>query len=161
MQYITLTTALLSSALLTSAAPTTSSTLERRDCQVAYSRNSLNYEVHQDDNRANPRYSPLSFINIPEGAYGCQVEVNFPAGYPITWSGSSTIKLVELVDGKESTFGTVALQSSPVAHTKFVINSADCKSELKYKLQIASDTDAGRVAFVGSQDAGFSLTYNC
>jgi hypothetical protein len=164
MQYITLATALLSSALLTSAAPTTSSTLERRACQVAYPRSigfPINYDVHQDANRANSRYNALSFTNVPAGSYGCQLEVNFPAGYPITSSGASAINVFVLNDGKESLFGTVTLQSSPIAPTKFVVNSAECKTTMNYKLQIASETEAGRVAFADTKDAGFTMTYNC
>jgi hypothetical protein len=164
MQYITIATALLSSAILTNAAPTTSSTLERRACQVAYPRAigfPINYDIHQDANRANERVNNLSFNNVPAGSYGCQLEVNFPAGYPITSSGASAINIFALDNDKSTLFGTVTLQSSPVAPTKFVINSAECKPLMSYKIQIASDTQAGQVAFADTQDAGFTMTYNC
>ncbi|KAH7075808.1 hypothetical protein BKA63DRAFT_307529 [Paraphoma chrysanthemicola] len=163
MHSFAITSALLATLLsLTSAAPTT---LERRACSVAYPRSigfPINFDIHQDAGGLNPVPNALAFDNIPAGAYGCQLEANFPAGYPITSSGSSQINV--FATGGENgdvLFGTVTLQSSPVAPTKFVINSASCKSSLGFKLEIASETEAGRVAFADTKDAGFTVTYNC
>ncbi|KAF2830069.1 hypothetical protein CC86DRAFT_379543 [Ophiobolus disseminans] len=161
MQYITVASALLSSALLTSAATTT---LERRACSVAYPQSigfPINFDIHQDAGGANSVSNALTFSNIPAGSYGCQLEVNFPAGYPITSSGASAINVVSTAGGGDSLFGTLTLQSSPIAPTKFVINSAQCSALLSYRLEIASDTEAGRVAFADTKDAGFTVTYNC
>lgn len=164
MQYLTIVAALLSSALLTTAAPTSSEPLTRRACQVAYPRSigfPINYDVHQGANRANSRVNSLTFDNIPAGSYGCQLEVNFPKGYPITSEGSSSINVFALNGDQKTLFGTVTLQSSPIAPTKFVINSAGCKTRMPYMLEIASDTLAGKVAFADTKEAGFTMTYNC
>lgn len=165
MQYFTVTAAILSSALLTTAAPTSSAPLERRACQVAYPQSigfPINYDVHQDANRANARTDAMTFSNIPAGSYGCQLEVNFPKGYPITNEGASAINIFAINGASQkSLFGTVTLQSSPAAATKFVINSASCNNFMSYSLEIASDSLAGKVAFADTKDAGFTMTYNC
>ncbi|ORY07909.1 hypothetical protein BCR34DRAFT_15536 [Clohesyomyces aquaticus] len=160
MQYLTVAAALLSTSLLSSAAPT-STPLERRACSVAYPRSigfPINYEIKQDANRANSVSPFIAFDNIPAGSYGCQLEVNFPAGYPIQSSGNSR---VNVFDADNKLFGTVNFVSSPVAPTKFVVNSAVCKPSMQYRMVIASDTDAGRVAFADTKDAGLTITYNC
>lgn len=164
MQYITIATALLSTSLLASAAPTSSTSLERRACSVAYPQAigfPINFDIHQDAGGANSVSNALTFSNIPAGSYGCQLEVNFPAGYPITSSGASAVNIFSYTGDSETLFGTVTLQSSPVAPTKFVINSATCSALMTYKIEIASETEAGRVAFADTQDAGFTMTYNC
>ncbi|KAH7361242.1 hypothetical protein BKA66DRAFT_444809 [Pyrenochaeta sp. MPI-SDFR-AT-0127] len=164
MQYITLASALMSTALLASAAPTSSAPLERRACSVAYPQAigfPINFDIHQDAGGANPVSNALTFNNIPAGSYGCQLEVNFPAGYPITSSGSSAVNIYSYNGNSQTLFGTVTLQSSPVAPTKFVINSATCSTSMTYKIAIASETEAGRVAFADTKDAGFTMTYNC
>ncbi|OAL49960.1 hypothetical protein IQ07DRAFT_644222 [Pyrenochaeta sp. DS3sAY3a] len=165
MQYFTTAIALLSTSVLVSAAPAASSApLERRACQVAYPQSigfPINYDIHQDAGGANSVSNALTFSNIPQGSYGCQLEVNFPTGYPITSSGASAINIYANPGPSQTLFGTVTLQSSPVAPTKFVINSATCTSSMTYKLQIASQDAAGRVAFADTKDAGFTMTYNC
>jgi hypothetical protein len=158
MQF-TLTTILLSAAALTTASP-----LTRRACQIAYPQSigfPINYDVHQDANGANARTDALSFSPIPAGSYGCQLEINFPANYPITSSGSSAINIFATSGAQETLFGTVTLQSSPVAPTKYVVNSAQCAQVMSYRLEIADKTKAGRVAFADTKDAGFTMTYNC
>ncbi|KAF2787148.1 hypothetical protein K505DRAFT_329865 [Melanomma pulvis-pyrius CBS 109.77] len=165
MQYLTLAAALLSTSLLATAAPTSSAPLERRACSVAYPQSigfPINYDIHQDAGPTNVVTNALTFSNIPAGSYGCQLEVNFPAAYPITKSGNSLLNVyAESGSNKGSLFGTVQLASSPVAPTKFVINSATCDTLMSYKLAIASDSQAGRVAFADTKDAGFTMTYNC
>ncbi|KAL6710822.1 hypothetical protein ACN47E_007879 [Coniothyrium glycines] len=163
MQF-TIDTAILGSALLASAAPAASTPLERRDCQIAYPQSigfPINYNIQQDANGVNKITNALTFSNVPKGSYGCQLEVNFPQGYPITTSGSSALNIIATSGGSETLFGTVTLQSSPVAPTKFVINSAVCSTSMTYRLEIASKTDAGRVAFADTKDAGFTMKYNC
>lgn len=164
MQYIAVASALMSSALLTNAAPTTPSLLTRRACQVAYPQSigfPINYNIHQDVGGANAVSNALTFSNVPAGSYGCQLEVNFPAGYPITSSGASAINIYSTSGGSQTLFGTVMLQSSPVSPTRFVVNSAQCSPSMSYKLSIASQSEAGSVAFADTLDAGFTMTYNC
>lgn len=160
MQYLTITIALLSTAL-TTAAPTTP--LEGRSCSIAYPQSigfPINYHISQDTNGANKVSNALTFSNIPASAYGCQLEVNFPTRYPIQSSGNSQIN-VWSAGGQRTLVGTATLASSPVAPTKFVINSVTCKNVMSYSLEIASETQAGSVAFADTQDAGFTMVYNC
>lgn len=161
MQYAAVITAFIG---IVTAAPT-SAPLERRACSVAYPRSigfPINYEIKQDAGKTNVIEPIVYFDNIPAGSYGCQLEVNFPAGYPIQSSGSTAINVwSESGDSKGSLFGTVTFNSSPVAPTKYVVNSARCDAPLSYRLSIASDTLPGRVAFADTLDAGLTVTYNC
>jgi hypothetical protein len=159
MQYFTIASALLSTSLLANAAP-----LERRACQVAYPRSigfPINFDIHQDAGGLNSVPNALTFTNVPAGSYGCQLEVNFPAGYPITSSGASAVNIYATSGGSETLFGTVKLQSNPTAATKVVVNSATCSTTMTYRIEIASKTEAGRVAFADTQAAGFTMAYNC
>jgi hypothetical protein len=103
----------------------------------------------------------LTFTNVPAGSYGCQLEVNFPAGYPITSSGASAVNIFSITGNSKTLFGTVTLQSSPTEAKKVVINSATCSTSMAYSIEIASKTEAGRVAFADTQAAGFTMAYNC
>jgi hypothetical protein len=165
MQYLTTVVALLSSSLLVSAAPTTAAPLDRRACSVAYPSAigfPINFDIHQDAGGANKVTNALTFNNIPAGSYGCQLEANFPAGYPITSSGNSQVNIYSTSgDNNGKLFGTVTFASSPIAPTKFVINSAKCEPLMTYRMEIASQDQAGRVAFADTQAAGLTMTYNC
>lgn len=165
MQYLTAAVALLSTSLIASAAPTAPSPLERRACSVAYPQTSsfpINIDIHQDAGGKNKVSNSLTFNSIPAGSYGCQLEVNFPTGYPITRSGNSQVNVYTTSGSASgSLFGTVTFASSPVAPTKFVINSARCDTLMSYRLEIASPDQAGRVAFADTKDAGLTMTYNC
>jgi hypothetical protein len=91
-----------------------------------------------------------------------RLEANFPAGYPITNSGNSKVNIYTVSGASSgSLFGTVTFASSPVAPTKFVINSATCEPLMSYRMEIASPDQAGRVAFADTKDAGLTITYNC
>jgi hypothetical protein len=165
MQYFTFASAIMSSALLASAAPTPADPLNARACSVAYPQSigfPINYSISQDANGANKHDNALSFTNIPAGSYGCSLEVNFPAGYPISSSGNSQV-YVYAGTGQDrgAQVGTVTFASSPVAATKFVVNNFACAPTMSYTLSIASETDAGSVAFADTKDAGFTMTYNC
>jgi hypothetical protein len=164
MQYITVAVALLSTSFLASATPIIPTSLERRACQVAYPRAigfPINFDIHQDAGGLNSVPNALTFTNVPAGSYGCQLEVNFPAGYPITSSGASAVNIFSTLGNSKTLFGTVTLQSSPAAATKVVVNSATCGTSMTYSIEIASKTEAGRVAFADTQAAGFTMTYNC
>ena len=165
MQFLTIASAILSSVLLASAALTgTGSNLVPRACSTAYPQSigfPINYDIHQDAGATNKRDDFVSF-SIPSGSYGCTLEVDFPANYPITSSGNSQV-YVYAVGGPSagSQVGTVTFASSPVADTKYVINSFTCASTMTYKLSIGSTTDAGSVAFADTRDAGITMTYDC
>ncbi|KAF2712568.1 hypothetical protein K504DRAFT_522011 [Pleomassaria siparia CBS 279.74] len=140
MQYLVPVKAFLSATLLASAAPTISSPLERRACSVAYPQSidfPINYDIHQDVGKTNI--------------------VKFPMDYPIAKSDSGLLNVYSTFGAnKGSLFGSMALVSSHVATTKFVINSATCDTSA-----IASDSRVGRVAFPDTKDASFTVTYNC
>ncbi|KAF2810429.1 uncharacterized protein BDZ99DRAFT_520499 [Mytilinidion resinicola] len=163
MQYLTIASAILGSALLASAAPTPAD-LNARACSVAYPQSigfPINYSISQDAGAANKRDDAITFDNIPAGSYGCQLEVNFPAGYPITSSGNSQVYFWSGTGASKEQVGTVNFASSPVAATKFVINSFTCAPTMSYTMSIGSETDAGSVAFADTKDAGITMTYNC
>lgn len=147
------------------AAAPTSAPLERRACSVAYPESigfPINYEIKQDAGKTNVVAPSVNFNNVPAGSYGCQLEVNFPAGYPIQSSGSSAVNVWSIPsEGNRFLFGTVNFASSPVAPTKYVINSATCAPLMSYQLEIASDSLPGRVAFADTIDAGITISYNC
>jgi hypothetical protein len=51
---------------------------------------------------SNRIYQIVAFNNIPPGSYGCQLNVQFPASYPITTSGSPTLNVQTLYAGSPS-----------------------------------------------------------
>lgn len=163
MQYLTPVLLLLG---LASAAPTSPATpLERRACSVAYPSGigfPINFDIRQDAGKTNVHDGYVHFTTVPEGSYGCQLEANFPAGYPITSSGASQVNVYwDSGAAKGSLFGTVTFASSPVAPTKFVINSAKCERYMGFRLSIAHESLPGRVAFADTKDAGLTISYNC
>ena len=146
--------ALLSTALLSSAAP-----LEARtppsSCSIAYPHVALpvNYIISQDAGAVNKHDQYVSF-DIPAGSWGCTLRADFPAGYPITSSGNPQ---VYVFDSNNSQVGTVTFTSPQSA----VINSFVCQPELQYRLSIGSLEQAGYVAFTDVVGAGLTMTYNC
>lgn len=149
---------LLSSALLTIAAPSpTLSVLAPRACQTAYPQSigfPINYSISQSAGGTDKQDNFVSF-SIPDGSYGCSLRADFPPDYPITKSGNSQVYVFDTATN--SHVGTVEFVS-PMATT---INSFACKPSLSYRLSIGSATEAGSVAFAGTQDAGLTMTYNC
>lgn len=161
MQFTTTAIIALASALLSTAAPTGTEALVPRACSTAYPQAigfPINYKVSQDANGANKQDAYISFSNIPAGSYGCTLRVDFPAGYTINSSGASQVNFVS-VDGAApgSIFGTTTFSSPQIA----VINSATCSNVMTYKMTIASQSQAGSVAFADVQNAGITMTYNC
>ncbi|KAL5116059.1 hypothetical protein ACEQ8H_006071 [Pleosporales sp. CAS-2024a] len=155
----TIATILFASGLA-SAAPA----LAPRACQVSYPAAlgfPINYNIHQGANGANAQVNALTFSNIPPNSYGCTLQVLFPANYPIASSGSSAINVIATSTGAQETlFGTLTLKSGPQP-TKLTVNSAVCSRGMSYRLEIASKTEAGSVAFSETLGAGFVMTYNC
>ncbi|KAF2838182.1 hypothetical protein M501DRAFT_862803 [Patellaria atrata CBS 101060] len=120
----------------------------------------------------------FQFTNIPANSYGCQLELNFPAGTSITNQGSSQIDTYVLdrdisvadtwnrAPGKSYLFGTTNVYSDPGMPTTVVVNSVQCKPTLNFRVEIASQTQAGVMAFAqqnppSTQPVGFRLTHNC
>jgi len=147
---------LLSSALLTSAIPTSSPNMVPRACQIAYPESigfPINYAISQDAGAINKVDNTVSFT-IPAGSYGCSLRADFPDSYAITSSGNSQ---VYVYDANNVQVGTVTFVS-PMSAT---INSFACQPQMTYRLSIGSASDAGSVAFADTLQAGLTMTYNC
>ena len=163
MHFLTLTSALLSSVLMVSAAPTgdNSNTLLPRQCSASYPESigfPINYVISQDDGAINKRDDLVAF-SVPAGSNSCSLVANFPAGYPITSSGNDLV-YVYAVDGPAagSQVGTVTFTSNPNSPTEAFINSFACQTTMTYRMSIAG-TAAGSVAFADTQAAGLTMTY--
>jgi hypothetical protein len=161
MQFLTIASALLSSALVASAAPTSDFNILPRSCSAAYPETigfPINYVISQDAGATNKRDDNVAF-SVPAGSNSCSLEVNFPAGYPITSSGNSQV-YVYAVDGPSpgSQVGTVTFKSDPNAATRIFINSFTCQTTMTYRMSIG-ETAAGSVAFADTAEAGLTMTY--
>jgi hypothetical protein len=114
----------------------------------------------------------VSINNIPAGAYGCQLEVSFPAGYTVTSSGNAQVNVFTL----EAPFNSgTTWNSAPAAVSLWgtgtfvsggttIINSETCAPNLYFLFEIASDTADGSVSFTQRgppSPAGIRLTHNC
>ena len=156
MQYLTLTTLLLSTLGLTTAAPASTSHLTARSCQIQYPSSlgfPINYSISQSSGATNKQDATVSFL-IPPNSYGCTLRADFPANYPITSTGNSQ---VYVFDSNNSQVGTITF-ASPQSQ---VINSFTCQPEMQYRLSIGSLDQAGSVAFAETQGAGLTMTYDC
>jgi hypothetical protein len=161
MRFLTLTSALVGTALIASAAPTSNTSVLPRSCSAAYPEAigfPINYVISQDAGATNKRDDTVTF-SIPAGSNSCSLEVNFPAAYPITSSGNSQV-YVYAVDGPSagSQVGTVTFKSDPNAATKVYINSFVCETTMTYRMSIGG-TAAGSVAFADTAEAGLTMTY--
>ena len=113
MHFLPITTALLATALLSSAIPTGNSDLVPRSCTTQYpslidhiyevdpdlaNQQSYIFEAAYDTvnghgSRLYRRDVVVQFDNIPAGSYGCQLEAYFPAGASVDQYGASQINV--------------------------------------------------------------------
>lgn len=116
---------------------------------------------------------------IPPGSYGCQLEVQFPADFPIHASGQATQVYLYSTDENlpRSPSGGISVSwfksPAPVSHVatvkfedgptnKKVLNSFVCKPRMTFRLSIAQDQKAaGSVAFEPTAGVGLTMKYNC
>lgn len=185
------TTALLA---LTSAAPTPDAEpLAPRACSVEFpstivsidqkaptnaSGKTLKIRALQNQGGNGREAMEIGFTGIPANAYGCQLELYLPAGTDITNQGSSQINTYLLngdmsdkdtwmkAPARGTLFGTTNVHSDPKQPTTIVINSLQCKPKLNFRVEIASQTEWGVMAFAqqnppSTQPVGFRLTRNC
>ncbi|PSN62214.1 hypothetical protein BS50DRAFT_638775 [Corynespora cassiicola Philippines] len=185
------TTALVAVA---SAAPTTGAApLAPRSCSVAFpstivsldqkapttaSGKTLKIRTSQDQGGNGREAMEIAFTDIPANAYGCQLELYLPAGTAVTNSGSSQVNTYLLngdisaqdtwmkAPAKGSLFGTTNVYADPKQPTKIVVNSLQCKPKLNFRVEIASQTEWGVMAFAqqnppSTQPVGYRMTYNC
>jgi len=190
MQIFAALVALASSALLATASPTpTEQNLVARACQTAWpafarveqanpnSKYLPGFTIAQDAGPSNKQDVFIQF-NIPSGAYGCQLQAYFPAGFSITSSGSSQVNTYSLAStipvtpsgldvswnsapASVSLVGTTTFSSSPVNPTTPVINSFTCASVMAFRLSIASTSNAGSVSWAQGAPNGLQMVYNC
>ena len=164
MHFTTVASALLASALLTSASPSARLAQRQSSCQTAYPESigfPINYSISQDAGGANKVSDTISF-SFPPNSYGCTLRYDFPAGYPITSSGNSQVYIfAESGPSVGSQVGTVAFVSDPNSATGGVINSFACESQMVFEMSIGSQTDAGSVSFADTASAGLTMTYDC
>ncbi|KUJ18600.1 uncharacterized protein LY89DRAFT_683536 [Mollisia scopiformis] len=138
---------------------------------------------------SNRIYQVVAFENIPSTAYGCQLNVVFPASYPITSTGTPTLNVTTLYNGSPSSitypnnwswstfypptsppfgqglFDTVTFAPGQSA----AINSEVCGQNLAFVFEVASWVGvSSSVEFNeyvnllnGAGLAGVYLTYGC
>lgn len=183
------TTAFLISSIFAStilAAP--SAILSTRTCSTVYPEVARVSEAQPDASKlsgftisqdvgATNKQDVLIEFTVPAGSYGCQLEVQFPANYPIQTSGQTQVyvystdkNLPRSSQGIDVSWNNSPAEVSQVATVRFeenptankVLNSFVCKPKLTFRLSISKDqTAAGFVSFVQSAAAGLKLTYNC
>ena len=191
MQFtITALAALLPAAIL--ALPTSQPINERATCTTvypSYAKVSQQSPVESylprfgisQEAGATDKIDMLIEFAVPAGAYGCQVETYFPAGYEINDWGRKDVYMysvdkhlsynptTKLSDASwnyspkaVSQVGTTKFESSKTAATRKVINSFACKEVMTYRLSIGGDfKETGGVTFEQNEAAGFRLKYNC
>lgn len=190
MHALSITSAILATALLSSAKPT--ATLVPRACTTVFptfidlidqanpttSTSGMDFTVALDPAAGNTftrRDALVTFDNIPAGSYGCQLEAIFPAGATVTSTGASQVNVYSLdrVAAPTDTyatspnnvilFGTITFASDPTGPTTRVINSAACAPSLSYRFSLAGDSGtAGSVSFAEiATTQGLQITFNC
>ncbi|KAI1211667.1 uncharacterized protein F4807DRAFT_397892 [Annulohypoxylon truncatum] len=106
----------------------------------------INYDI-------TPSRSDAVSFEIPAGSVGpCALVATFPAGYPITSTGSDLVNVTAL-DGPAAGSLVGALRFR--AGTTTVINSFACADVMSYELAIAQGE--GEVAFSEVQGAGLFM----
>lgn len=123
----------------------------------------------------------LRFSGIPPNSFGCTLSLSFTFDFPINNTGSTLVNVFSLSndikpsdtwgtyfpDGRKGIpVGGFLFGTTRITGQKAVINSQVCKSSLNYLFLIASDTEAGEVAFVDAGNnlsgiGGFYIAYNC
>ena len=138
------------------------------------------FSVGQLDGNDNNTDTIVRFDRIPDGSYGCQLNVKFASTDGIASSGNTQVNVYTVAENVTSvdTYLTYHTYGEPspvgsmwgtgtVGDATVVLNSQSCKGQLTFLVRIASDDKAGSVAFSDSSapDAsvlnGFFMTYNC
>jgi hypothetical protein len=151
--------ALLTLTLSASASPTLTQPAKRA-CTTQYP-SSLGFPINYTITTTQPA---IASFEVPANAVGpCSLLVEFPAGYPVTYTGPhdpevNVVALTGLSAG--SVVGTTTFASRPDAPVSVTINSFVCETVMEYRLEIAS-WETGSVAFQEELGAGLILTYNC
>lgn len=150
MYFNTIAISALAAAGFSSAAPA-----ERRAPCLVQPPSTIGFPINYNISTS---FSPAVSFQIPPNSVGpCQLVAKFPAGYPISHSGSDLVN-VRATNGNAqgSVVGTLRFMSSPGSPTRTVINSFSCSTVMSYQLEIA-DGNPGWVAFQDTLDAGLFM----
>jgi hypothetical protein len=199
MHSLSIAAAILVNVLIASAVPTGTVDLVPRACVTEYpSLHNNIMDVYPNRSRydnlfdVNYGYTVggftfrtdqlVRFDSIPDGSYGCQLEVVFPAGRlgkEIFLAGKTKVNVytvdrdVTRTDTWQyspqpvSLFGTLDFDVDPNQPFKRVINSAVCKPSLSYRFSLESTTELGDVLYYplqegpGKSGIGLRITHNC
>lgn len=135
------------------------------------------------DNNGTELQVLLQFANIPANAWGCQLELFFPKGFPSLYpmynerNQLSVYRVNEIIKAGASwnsapkpayLFGTTAagLPTNPPVQNdiKMIVNSAQCAATMGFRISIPPETPRGGVQFWRDSpwnDVGFRMTHNC
>ncbi|KAL1623645.1 hypothetical protein SLS56_008166 [Neofusicoccum ribis] len=186
MHFTTIASTLLTGASLAAALPAADSTLNPRACSIAYpttlmqliqdepTHNTGNHAYVYTSQAANKEHqwaTEVQFTGIPAGAYGCQLELFFPAGYRGLEGGArldffSLDRDVSVADtwasapGKVSLVGTQLPALAAQGDTRLVVANGVCSPTMNYRVEVEGQ-DAGFIGFFQTETAGLRLTYNC
>ncbi|KAI0383233.1 hypothetical protein F5Y04DRAFT_31024 [Hypomontagnella monticulosa] len=136
MRFTAIATSLIAAAVSASAA-----CLEQPPSAIGFP---INFDI------STTRSDAISFQIPPNSVGPCQLIAKFPAGYPITSTGSDLVNVTAL-DGPAPGALVGALRFRP--DTKVFINSFACRDIMSYELAIAQGE--GEVKF--SEIAGAGL----
>jgi hypothetical protein len=135
----------------------------------------------QSSNAASNIATLVQFENIPAGSYGCDLSVSFTYQYPINSSGSTLLNVYPLPGpvsssdnystyfpngGKQNPKGAPLWGSVTLDGNRHDIGGSGCTANPAFLFEIASDTQAGSVAFADAGNnlsgiGGFYITYDC
>ena len=126
----------------------------------------------------------VEFSNIPQGSYGCQLELFFQTGYWTVYNyppGPTNINIWNVdkavpfgnnysltwnnAPSKTSLFGNIGQVPLPPFNqdVKKVVNSGACQSKMTFRIAVPPEISQGGVQFFQSQNpaGGWRLTHNC
>lgn len=122
------------------------------------------------EQRSDLAFDLLFSIDVPNGSYGCQLELRFPYGYHDRAMSTTRVQFwtLESVINPDSSWmsappsrnliGTALMQNGT---TKVVINSYVCHQIESIRASIDSGSEGGIVAFDQLSSEGLILTYDC
>jgi len=133
-------------AALGATASALPSTLSRRACTLVKA-DDLTFEASKTAGVSYPQ--TLNFNIGPVTAGPCSLLAKFSPGFPITQTGTAQMEVIN-AGSQVGTIGPI-----PTTGQYSTINSFICKDVLTFDFQIASWGQDGRVAFTGTDGAGF------
>ncbi|KLU84978.1 hypothetical protein MAPG_04012 [Magnaporthiopsis poae ATCC 64411] len=166
MQFTTVLTALLATAVSAAPAP---AEVSKRACQfVAPSPAGLSVSKGNPHSITVDARKPLVYT-LQHDSDGRRLLITryacpwcyFPAGFPIQSSGNAAVNVIDLNGNSPgSIVGTITFQSSPTEPTRRFINSFGCRPYMAYRLEIAGEGPAS-VSYAAQAGAGLRISHSC